>query len=157
MDQTDKILLWLFTLNLGTVFGAGIYEARLVIPLWFPRATGGRYVVDTSAMQTIDSGRRFWSMATTVPLTLLTIINVIRAWDYQSASPNWWLIAACLMLAERLLTFSFFIPNAIRVSKIGTTDPARAGRLAAWWIRANYFRNAMTLACWLLAMKALVM
>ncbi len=157
MDQTDKILLWLFTLNLGTVFGAGIYEARLVIPLWFPRATGGRYLVDTAAMQTIDSGRRFWAMATTVPLTLLTIANLVSAWNYQSTGPNWWLVAGCIVLAERLLTFTFFIPNAIRVSKIGVSDPGRAGRLAAWWVRANYLRNAITLAGWLLAMMALVM
>ncbi|MGH7315473.1 MAG: hypothetical protein ACREJS_04355 [Candidatus Rokuibacteriota bacterium] len=29
-----RALLWLFVLNLGIAFGAGIYEARVVIPRW---------------------------------------------------------------------------------------------------------------------------
>ncbi len=27
-----EILLWLFVINLGTAFGAGIYEQRIVVP-----------------------------------------------------------------------------------------------------------------------------
>jgi hypothetical protein len=27
-----RILLWLFVINLGTAFGAGIYESRVVVP-----------------------------------------------------------------------------------------------------------------------------
>ena len=29
-----KVLLWLFVINLGIAFGAGIYEQRVVIPRW---------------------------------------------------------------------------------------------------------------------------
>jgi hypothetical protein len=29
-----EIVLWLFVINLGVAFGAGIYEARDVIPQW---------------------------------------------------------------------------------------------------------------------------
>ena len=29
-----RILLWLFVINLGTAFGAGIYESRVVVPQW---------------------------------------------------------------------------------------------------------------------------
>ena len=29
-----KILLWLFVINLGIVFGAGLYEARIAFPQW---------------------------------------------------------------------------------------------------------------------------
>lgn len=29
-----EIVLWLFTLNVGIAFGAGIYEARVVVPQW---------------------------------------------------------------------------------------------------------------------------
>lgn len=31
----EEILLWLFVLVLGTAFGAGFYEMRVVLPLWF--------------------------------------------------------------------------------------------------------------------------
>ena len=28
------VLLWLFVINLGVAFGAGIYESRVVVPIW---------------------------------------------------------------------------------------------------------------------------
>ena len=36
-----KVLLWLFVLNLGIAFGAGLYEARIVIPRWLMSAPEG--------------------------------------------------------------------------------------------------------------------
>ncbi len=29
-----EILLWLFVINLGTAFGTGTYESRVVVPRW---------------------------------------------------------------------------------------------------------------------------
>ena len=41
MDVRFKaIFLWLFVINLGMAFGAGLYEARVVIPQWL-KPTGG--------------------------------------------------------------------------------------------------------------------
>jgi len=31
----NNILLWMFVINLGVTFGAGLYEQRIVVPLWF--------------------------------------------------------------------------------------------------------------------------
>lgn len=62
------ILLWLFVINLGIAFGAGLYEARVVIPSWRnlpPRAWP-------------NTGVLFWVYVTTVPLTLLTLANASR-------------------------------------------------------------------------------
>jgi hypothetical protein len=33
-QYVPKVLLWLFVVNLGIAFGAGIYESRVVIPQW---------------------------------------------------------------------------------------------------------------------------
>ena len=59
------ILLWLFVINLGVAFGAGLYEARVFIPQWEnspPRAWP-------------NTGLMFWVYVTTVPLTVPTIAN----------------------------------------------------------------------------------
>jgi hypothetical protein len=56
-----EVVLWLFVISLGVAFGAGIYEARIVIPQWGnipPRAWP-------------NTGQMFWAYVTTVPLTLL--------------------------------------------------------------------------------------
>ncbi len=67
-----EILLWLFVLNLGITLGAGLYEMRVVVPLWAsaPPASIGHP----------DSGRRFWAFVTTGPLTLLCLANLYYAW-----------------------------------------------------------------------------
>jgi hypothetical protein len=57
--DASSVVLWLFVVNLGVVAGAGLYEARVVVPLWAadpPRS-----------LASPDSGRRFWGFVGTVP------------------------------------------------------------------------------------------
>src|SRR5215203_6900822 len=65
-----RILLWLFVINLGTAFGAGIYESRVVVPQW----------QNTPPQTWPNTGLEFWVYVTTVPLTLLTLANLVAAW-----------------------------------------------------------------------------
>ncbi|GAB4040553.1 DUF1772 domain-containing protein [Spirosoma gilvum] len=150
-------LLILFILNLGTAFGAGLYEARLIIPQWFPKLEGDERRVDTNAMRQTDVGRNFWAFVTTIPLTLLTVANLIVAWQSELPVHDWWLAASLLTLVERVVTFSFFIPTAIRLQKgDGDSLPLdTTSRLVSVWMYANYGRNALTLLAWALALKAL--
>jgi H+/Cl- antiporter ClcA len=66
-----EILLWLFVINLGIVSGAGLYEARIVVPLW-ARAP-------PESLRSPDSGRKFWAFVSTIPLTLLSLANLLVA------------------------------------------------------------------------------
>ncbi|MCI1189238.1 DUF1772 domain-containing protein [Hymenobacter sp. DH14] len=151
MISAAEILLWLFVIGLGVAFGAGLYETRIILPQWFrPSAEG--YRVDGEAMQRTDVGRRFWGPVTTGPLTLLTLANLAVAWSAPAPRHGWWLAAALLALAERLGTFGFFIPAALRLQR-AAAGPATA-RLAAWWVRLNYGRNLLTLLAWLAALRA---
>jgi hypothetical protein len=34
-------LLWMFVVNLGIAFGAGLYEHRIVVPLWLSSSDNG--------------------------------------------------------------------------------------------------------------------
>ncbi len=36
-EYITEALLWLFVLNLGIAFGAGLYEQRIILPQWFSR------------------------------------------------------------------------------------------------------------------------
>ncbi|GAB2875009.1 anthrone oxygenase family protein [Hymenobacter ruber] len=149
--MASAILLWLFVLNLGVAFGAGLYETRIILPQWFNRSAEG-YRVDGPAMARTDVGRRFWGPVTTLPLTLLTFANLAMAWSAPGPRHGWWLAAAMLALAERLGTFAFFIPVALRLQR--AADDAPTARLVAWWVRLNYGRNLLTLLAWLAALRA---
>ena len=65
-----------FTLWLGVATGAGLYETRNVLPLWFPCSNTGRVSIDKQRIEQMDVGRRFWGPVTTVPLTLLTLGSI---------------------------------------------------------------------------------
>jgi hypothetical protein len=100
-----EIVLWLFVINLGVAFGAGLYEAIVVIPQWGhipPRAWP-------------NTGLMFWVYVTTVPLTVLTIANLIAAWLTQGPMRFWYLAAVCIVIVERVVTFSYFIPTMVRL------------------------------------------
>jgi len=72
-------LLWLFVINLGIAFGAGLYEARVVIPPW----------ADIPPQSWPNTGLMFWVYVTTGPLTVLTLANLILAWKDRSTRRKW--------------------------------------------------------------------
>jgi hypothetical protein len=149
-----EVLLWMFVVNLGVAFGAGLYEQRITLPLWFERSSAGIHV-NTLAMNNTDVGRKFWGFVTTGPLTLLTIANVIIAWGPQSARHEWLFAAALITLVERVFTFSYFIPTVIQLSRADELPQEKSAAIASRWIGFNYVREALTLVGWLLALKAL--
>jgi hypothetical protein len=139
-----EIVLWLFVINLGVAFGAGLYEARVVIPQWEnmpPRAWP-------------NSGLMFWIYVTTVPLTVLTIVNLIAAWLTQGPMRFWYLAPVGIVIVERVATFSYFIPTMVRLmSTEGSVDGDIKAALSQWLLM-NHGRHVLTLAGWLAALKA---
>src|SRR3989454_5352435 len=104
-----RIVLWLFVTNLGIVFGAGLYESRIVVPLWASSPP--------ESLRSPDSGRRFWAFVTTIPLTLLTLASLVAAWHAPAPRRESWLVAAVVILVERIATFSYFIPTMLRLQR----------------------------------------
>jgi len=148
------ILLWLFVINLGIAFGAGLHEQRIVLPQWFGRSESG-IRVNSEAMRGTDTGRRFWAFVTTVPLTLLTPANLAAAWQSHGLRHEWWLGAAVIALVERIGTFSYFIPTALRLTRAEALPAAKVEVMASQWIALNHVRAALVLIAWLAALKAL--
>jgi uncharacterized membrane protein len=149
-----EIVLVLFILSLGTTFGAGLYETRIVVPQWFQKLSAANYRVNTQVMLELDSGRKFWAFVTTGPLTLITLANLVVAWQSEPPKQGWWFAATVIILVERIGTFAFFIPTAIKLQKADTLPSEYVSRLASSWIIANHIRSFLTLVGWLFALKA---
>jgi hypothetical protein len=145
------ILLWLFVINLGIAFGAGLYEHRIVVPRWLSVSTEGGAHWNASAARQDDTGRRFWAFASTLPLTLLTLANVVIAWRSTGAIRGWWLAAALAALADRLFTFSYFVPTMIGLMR--AADSAESVAAATRWSNLNHLRHAIVLSAWLASLK----
>jgi hypothetical protein len=106
-------------------------------------------------MRSTDTGRRFWAFVTTIPLTLLTLANLIVAWQSKDPRHEWWLGAVAITLVERIATFSYFIPTAIRLARAEALPSARVEAMASQWMALNHVRAALALIGWLAALKAL--
>jgi|RhiMethySRZTD1v2_1073278.scaffolds.fasta_scaffold701152_1 hypothetical protein len=150
-----EILLWLFVINHGIAFGAGLYEQRIVLPQWFIRSSESGVRVNSAAMRSTDVGRQFWAFVSTGPLTLLTLANLVVAWQSHGPRHDWWLGAAVITLVERIATFAYFIPTALRLMRADALPAPEAAGLASRWIALNHARAALALIGWLAALRAL--
>jgi len=150
-----RLVLWLLVINLGIAFGAGLYESRIELPQWISDSSGQIEWKPEEARQA-DTGVRFWAYVTTGPLTLLMIAGFILVFKSKPAVRKWFLPALVVLLAERLFTFSFFIPTMIGLMDATSgTDPAVIAT-AVRWERLNYVRHLLSLCAWLLTLKAFV-
>ncbi|MBC7893377.1 MAG: DUF1772 domain-containing protein [Sphingobacteriaceae bacterium] len=150
----SEILLWLFVINLGIACGAGLYERRILLPQWFEKSSTAGIRVNSEAMRQSNSGLKFWAFVTTGPLTLLTLANLVAAWQSTGLRHDWWLGAAGFVLLERIGTFAYFIPTALKLMQAERLSEAVASATALRWMRLNYLREALTLLGWLLALRA---
>ena len=150
-DDIATVLLWLFVINLGIAFGAGIYEHRIVIPRWIRVDSSGTHWIAAAARHD-DTGLRFWAFVTTGPLTLLTLANLVAAWTTSGPARGWWLAAALAAVVDRALTFTYFIPTMVRL--LNASDSSESVASATWWSRLNYLRHAAVLVSWLAALEA---
>lgn len=148
---TSATVLWLFVINLGITFGAGLYEQRIVVSRWmgFSPESGAHW--NAEAARQDDTGRRFWAFVSTMPLTLLTLANLFAAWRAPGAVRGWWLAAALAALADRLFTFSYFIPTMVGL--MGAPDSPESVAVATRWWNLNYLRHAVVLAAWLASLR----
>lgn len=149
-----QIVLWLFVINLGISFGAGLYESRIAVPQWLTHTPGTGYRWNSAAAAEANVGLRFWVYVTTGPLTLLTLASLVLA--LRSAEPvrTWWLAAALAALLDRVLTFTYFIPTMIKLMR-GDFPEGAAVTKARQWARLGYVRHAATLVAWLAAVHSL--
>lgn len=149
-----KVLLLLFVLNLGIAFGAGLYEARIEFPQWLSYSVEAGYSWNAEAARQANTGIRFWVYVTTVPLTLLTLANLVAGWRTHGAIRGWWLGAALTALADRVFTFSYFVPTMVKLMNEETLSQSQAVSMALQWGNLNHLRHLIVLVAWLLALKA---
>ena len=149
-----EIVLWLFVVNLGVAFGAGLYEARVVVPQWLKFEPGTGYRWDAAAARRANAGIRFWAYVTTGPLTFLTLASLGVAWWTNGPVRHWWLAAAAIAAVERVMTFGYFVPTMVGLTRDGWPEE-RAVPAALSWVNRGYARQGAILAAWLAALKAL--
>jgi hypothetical protein len=154
-DVLTTVVLWLFVINLGIAFGAGVFESRIVVPQWFTTTPDGGIQWNAEAARDADVGLRFWVYVTTVPLTLLTVASLIILWWAPPPIRGWWLAAVVATVVDRVMTFSYFIPTMLALMRTSPSVDVECTARAQQWVRRGAIRHAATAVAWLTALKAL--
>lgn len=149
-----EITLALYVVTLGIAVGGGLYEARVIVPLWYRGRNGDEPVWDAQCARTADPDRRFWMYVTTIPLTVLTVASLVLAFQLNDPRRTCWLAAAGVILLERIATFTYFMPSLQRLQEDEFLRPEAARVMVSWWILLNWMRNLTYAACWLAALLA---
>lgn len=150
-SRARTILLWLFVINLGIALGAGVYEGQIVVPDWIGTSSEAGAQWDADAARSDNTGVRFWVGVTTIPLTLLTLANLLLAVRASGTLRRWWLVASGAALADRIFTFAYFIPTMVAL--MNSEDSREAVETARQWASLNHIRHAIVLAALLAALK----
>jgi hypothetical protein len=153
-SSISYVLLWLYVINLGIAFGAGLYESRITVPQWLSFVPGAEYRWNAVAAREANVGLRFWVYVTTVPLTLLALGSLVALWGAPEPARRWWLISVGAALVDRALTFGYFIPTMIRLMRGDFQPDSVAVSKARQWVTLGYLRHAATLIAWLAALQA---
>jgi hypothetical protein len=155
----SKNLVWMCAVNHGIAFGAGLYEHKVVVPLWIENAADEKCKINSEEMRRTDSGKKFWIFVGTIPLTSLTLCGLYVSYLSKSESKvaRWLQLSSVLSLVERSFTFSFFIPNAIRLMNADRENKDRSDLcfIARLWVRLNYVRLLLSGTAWISALSAL--
>ncbi|MCC5849033.1 MAG: DUF1772 domain-containing protein [Verrucomicrobia bacterium] len=150
-----EIALFLLIVNLGIACGAGLYESQITFPQWLVETETGERVWNADAARSADVGLGFWVYVTTVPMTLLLIVNGVGAWKCLERTRGWWLAAVILLTLERLGTFGYFIPAMIQLmAEDPSLAPELAVRNASRWELLNTGRHLLSFAAWFSALIA---
>lgn len=153
LQRLSSFALWLFVINLGIVFGAGLYEARIEFAQWLVVLPQGEAYWNGEAARASNTGLRFWVFSSTITLTLLTLINLVLALRSDPSIRKYWLTASFAALADRIFTFSYFIPTMISLMEDRTLSQSDAVKTAVLWGNLNHVRHLLILVAWIAALK----
>jgi len=153
-----RVTLWLFVVALGLDLGAGIYEARIVVPLWAGGLPDTLAAGNPYGRVAIDAGLRFWAYVTSA-VALLALLALVAGFWTAPPQRTWQIAAALLELAVVASTLLYFRPTLVRLFMqhgAGLSDEALRSIVHRWvlWSRV---RIVVSVIAWLAALRALTL
>jgi len=153
-----RIALWLFVIALGIDLGAGVYEARIVVPLWANGVPETLAAGNPYGRVAIDAGMHFWAY-TTSGAALLAVLALLLGFWAPSPQRVWQIAAAVLELGVVAMTLLYFRPTLVRLFMghgAGMSTEAIVATVRRWVMLSNV-RIAVSFVAWCVALRALTL
>ena len=150
------ITLLLFVIALGIDLGAGVYEARIVVPLWANSIPESLEADNPYRGVAIDAGMRFWAYATTA-VAFFALLALVFGLHTSAPQRTWRTFAAVAELAVVASTLLYFRPTLVRLfmSHGAGLTPAGAASTVRRWVLWSRVRIAVSFIAWCAALSAL--
>lgn len=151
-----QLILWLFVIVLGVNLGAGLYEARVVVPLWASGVPETLADGNPYGRVAIDAGIRFWAFVTSAAL-VVAILALVSAYWAPVVVREWLIGAAVIEIIAVAWTLLYFRPTLIRLFMHHGAGMS-ADRIVAdvqRWVMLNNVRTVIVLVAWCAAIRAL--
>jgi hypothetical protein len=134
--KIEQILLWLFVILAGIVIGAGLYEMRVIVPLWAHSPPESVWYWEAQRIANPqyvpNAGERFWVFLS--PLhALVALATLFAGLKTRGEHRKWVLISTTIIFLMHLTAFVWFVPtiNKLARSRELGLDPAEvASKLA---------------------------
>jgi hypothetical protein len=154
MITTIAIVLLFLSVTLS--MGGGLYEVLVIYPGWKhdvdPHTLRGK--LQSSGQ--ILAAKRFWPLVSPAQV-LLSLINIVLAWNHGGAAHGYWLTASVAVFIGRVITFGYFIPVMIRkIMEPETIEKTRLQAIVKRWIALSPFRLVVELFAWIMLVLALM-
>jgi len=136
--------------------GGGLYEVLVIYPGWKHDVDPLTLRAKLQSSGQILAAKRFWPIVSPAQV-LLSVINIILAWNHTGGAQAYWLAAAVAVFIGRLITFSYFIPVMIRkIMQPETIEASRLRAIVKQWIALSPLRLVIELFAWIMLVIALM-
>jgi hypothetical protein len=151
-SRVSYLLLCLLVVVLGIEIGAGLYEARVLVPLWSSAPPESLIHYNLQTLRPMP-GQRFWIVST--PLVgLLGLANLVAGWRSTVATRRWWLLGAGGVVAIVVITFVYFVPALMGFERVRSGADGSLAASVNRWVILNWVRAAIYTVSWLCLLRA---
>jgi hypothetical protein len=153
-----RLALWLFAVALGLDLGAGLYESRIVVPLWAEGVPDTLASGNPYGRVAVDAGLRFWAYVTSL-VALLAAVAFVIGWWAPAPQRSWQLVAAGTELCVVASTLLYFRPTLVRlfIGHGAGLSPDAVVSTVRRWVALSRVRIAFSAVAWLAALHALTL
>jgi lysylphosphatidylglycerol synthetase-like protein (DUF2156 family) len=158
--RVEQILLWVFVILAALVLGGGLYELRVVIPLWAHAPPESVWTFaqlrNSQPAFTPNAGIRFWIFLTPVHL-LISIATFVACLKTRGAHRRWVMISTAAFIVLHLAALFYFVPALDKIfsSQNSGMAPAEVVSRVHTWVYGTWIRFVISLAGFVCGLKAM--
>ncbi|OLE54712.1 MAG: hypothetical protein AUG51_07085 [Acidobacteria bacterium 13_1_20CM_3_53_8] len=158
--QIEQILLWLFVILSGIVIGGGLYEMRVIVPLWANSPPESAWYWEAQRIANPqyapNSGLRFWIFLTPTHL-LLSLATLIAGWKTLGDHRKWLFASTIAFIVLHTSALVWFVPTIGEIlnSRSLGISPEQVTAKVHMWVTFSWVRAAIGLAAFVAGLRAL--